>query len=566
MSKYRVMVVDDDPDIRFVTSGLLGDDFEMVQAESGLDALEKIERYEPDLLLLDLHMPIMDGFATCRGIRRHGQFSDMPVFFLTGASSDDARRRASEAQSQGFVEKPFDTDALVHSIRDFFTNARTTPRIKTFTMRDLKKIDATPLRSFAAECAEEAEAAPAAERPSGMHPLPGPEDSVVPGKGRTRRVFGAAAKQPPPAAPPAPAMPEEDAEPRTKRVTLPAEILRAARRSPDEAPIPRPKPALPPEPAAPEPGIDPDYPQLPKKKAFTLESDSGFFESAGPKPPAPAPPPQTPPPVAPPRPAAPAPEPTPRAAEPPPPPMPARHSSPTIRMAPRPAAPLPEPTPAVVPARPRREVPAAARAGAASGARPRVLCVIAEPAEMNAYALALKGLGEFLPLQDPVEAVEIIARFQPDIVFVRMLAKEFSGIQLATLLKSNPRIAHTEVLFLDTGRETPQQQAAAARVSANPTVRIPIDENTVRNAVKRTMDKPGFAVREKKLPYGTYVTEVLQAERGKAEALRQAKEKEFDKQRASALGDFMAELHKTVGNKAIPESMLPKTAQAYYLS
>jgi len=565
MSKYRVMVVDDDPDIRFVTSGLLGDDFEMVQAESGLDALEKIERYEPDLLLLDVYMPIMDGFATCRGVRRHAQFGEMPVFFLTGASSDESRKRAAEAQSQGFVEKPFDTDALVDTIRGFFGDSRVPPRLKTFTMRELKKIDATPLRS----CDEEEAPAPPVAEKAAAAPAQSLADEPASEKTRTRRVFGAAAKTPPPPAPaPAPLPREDDDEPLTRRMDITPEML--AKRS-DDRRIPTPQP-VPPKPA--EPGVDPDYPQLPKRKAFTLESDSGFFESAGGKPPARPSSPTT---ILPKLPPGPAPEPTPRvqAAPPAPPAATPPPAPPAAAAAPPPAPKAPSPAPAtsttptvpMPPVRPRREIPAAAKAAGAGGAaRPRVLCVIAEPAEMNAYALALKGLAEFLPLQDAVEAVEIIARFQPDIVLVRVVAKEFSGIQLATLLKANPRIAHTEVVFLDTGRESPQQQAAAARASSNPTVRIPVDENTVRNAVKRIVAKPGFAVREKKLAYGAYVTEVLQAERGKAEAVRQAKEKEFEKQRASALADYMTELHKVVGNKPIPESMLPKTAQAYYLS
>ncbi len=515
MSKYRVMVVDDDPDIRFVTTGLLGDDFEMVQAESGLDALEKIERYEPDLILLDIFMPIMDGFATCRSIRRHNQFSDIPVFFLTGASSADSRRKADDAGSQAFVEKPFEADPLAESIRAFFTKDKVTPRLKTFTMRDLHKIDQTPLRT-----------ADGAEEPAGEadEPIPGiasaqePEAEQPEPKKRKRRVFGAGR------ATPAEEPPADATGGLTKEIALPKDLRK-------EEPPPAEEP--------PQPPAAPEYPSLPKRKKFSVtpSETSGFFGA----------PPGS------------AQRSEPARAEPPKEPAPPAKVEP-----PKPPAPAPPPSP--VRARPHRPIPASAKSGRAITQRPRVLCMIADSAEMKAYTFALKGLAEFLPLEDPVEAVEIIARFQPDIVSMRLVGGEYSGLQLAQLLKSNPRLSHTEVLFLDTGRETQQQLSVAARLSGNSTVRVPATDSAIRRAIQQIASKPVFRIREKKLSYGAYVSEVLQSERSKAEAVRQQKEREFEKNRVSALGDFMQDLRKEVGDADIPEALKPKTAQAYYLS
>ncbi len=504
MSKYRVMVVDDDPDIRFVTCGLLELDFETVQAESGLDALEKIERYEPDLVLLDISMPIMDGFATCRSIRRHDDFGEMPVFFLTALTNPESRQTAETVGCQGYIEKPFNTEALVESIRHFFYERRVPPGLKTFNMRELAKIDATPLR--ASEAAKQQEENDQADTgPISPNDSESDEKPKIPT--HKRRVFGV-----PKAAPPKPPEPEKSSRPSqasTRALRLPPreELLHPS--EPKSAPPPEPPSTAPLPPHTPEPPAKP----LPRRPDIIRSSP----------PPAPAP------------------------------------SSPEPKPA---AASLPE-------SKPRSSTQEVlAKLKKQQGGlkiRPRVLCLIDDRNEFTTYTFAFKGLAEFLPLEDPVEAVEIIARFQPDIVFLRGEGNGYNGLQLVQLLQGNPRLSHTEIVFLTTGRETPAMKTAMGRLSTNTDVRVPLDKDIVRRMVERIKGKPTFSVRDKKFPYGTYVNEVLQKVRKQADIKRAAREHKAFSDKHAHLANYLESELKDYANNIAPPKKTKIEALEYYV-
>ena len=484
MSKYRIMVVDDDPDIRFVICGLLQLDFEMVQADSGLDALEKIERYEPDLILLDVRMPVMDGFATLEAIRRHGQFSDTPVFFLTGMTTDEVRGKAGEMDTEGFVEKPFETAELVEEIRGFFTDHRKIPRLKTFNMRELKRIDATPLKP---------------SRPITIN-------AGALGRLEKERTEKEDARQAPP-------KPEEKPAPAPEKKGPPA-----ARRSFGARPL-----EVKQIPEAPEPEDEEDVPPTTRMRPLADAE----------------------------RPAAP----------------PPRALPPRDEPIPVAAAAKPEPAPPEPPRlRPHRPIPAGAKhksAGPASE-RPRVLCMIDERPELAAYAEGLKGVGEFLPLEDPVEAVEIIARFQPDIVFMRIQGQNYSGIQISSLLQGNARLAHTEVVFIATRGESEAQLRTAQRLTRNAIISPVQKGDSVHQMVQKIASKPGFEVREKKLAYGVYVDEVLRKAREEEDVQRRQMEKRAFEKRAASLATFMArELKNYKPPKEVDTGQ--KKTQDYYM-
>lgn len=510
MTNHRIMVVDDDRDIRFVVSGLLGTEFEIVEADSGLDALEKVDRYEPDLVLLDIRMPIMDGFATCRSIRRESEFHDVPVFFLTGASSDESRRQAAQAGSQGYVEKPFDTTALLEEIHAFFRDKAITPRPKTFTPSQLRQIDATPLRSEDGDEPAPSAEAPQQPPPVAESPAP-PSEKQVAHKGKRRRTFGAVRQR-------QDTPPEPPAETTGTRALSPGELEDKLRQAPPDKPAerePAPEPGLPPRrEAREEPPVQPPRTSGEIRKPRWNISRDEPEDSAPPRP-------------------------TPPAAETPRPATPTPATPPTKHPEPAPAKPQP-PKPGPERVRPFRPIPAAARKKAATPTtKPRVLCMVDERGDLSSFAEGLKGLGEFLPLEDPVEAVEIIARFQPDILFLRIQGAKYSGIQVAQLLQSNPRLSHTEVVFLTTGRETPIQNRTAERLTRNPFSPSPPPPEFVRRTVQQIQSRPGFAVRAKKLPYGQYVSEVLQKSRADAEAQRKLREREAYSRKSEELMGFM---------------------------
>lgn len=106
----RVLVVDDDESIRnFVSLALAYDGYEVMCASHGAAALELVAESPPSLILLDMRMPVLDGWGFARAYReRPGPRA--PIIVLTAAR--DADRRASEIGAAGYLAKPFDLDDL----------------------------------------------------------------------------------------------------------------------------------------------------------------------------------------------------------------------------------------------------------------------------------------------------------------------------------------------------------------------------------------------------------------------------------------------------------------------
>ncbi|MAU11943.1 MAG: hypothetical protein CL607_19120 [Anaerolineaceae bacterium] len=111
------MIVDDDATNREVMEAFLTlEQFEVMVAAHGLDALEQIKEEQPDLVLLDIRMPMMNGFDVCRAIK--AQY-DIPVFMLTGLDAEEQRRQATEAGADAFITRPFDIVRLMARIRQY---------------------------------------------------------------------------------------------------------------------------------------------------------------------------------------------------------------------------------------------------------------------------------------------------------------------------------------------------------------------------------------------------------------------------------------------------------------
>jgi two-component system chemotaxis response regulator CheY len=116
MASGPVLVVDDDPAIRDAVRDLLEDHGILVEtATDGRDALAKVTARLPRLVLLDMRMPVMDGWGFARALREHGIFP--PVVVMTAAA--DARRWAEEIGAIGVVPKPFGIDELIGAVQRY---------------------------------------------------------------------------------------------------------------------------------------------------------------------------------------------------------------------------------------------------------------------------------------------------------------------------------------------------------------------------------------------------------------------------------------------------------------
>jgi two-component system response regulator PilR (NtrC family) len=113
-AEHPILVVDDDPTILATVSETLDmEGYPVVTASNGAEALQEVDRNRPSLVLLDMRMPVMDGWSFMRAVRERGL--ELTVVVMTAAT--DARRWAAEIGAQGVLAKPFELDDLTNAVR-----------------------------------------------------------------------------------------------------------------------------------------------------------------------------------------------------------------------------------------------------------------------------------------------------------------------------------------------------------------------------------------------------------------------------------------------------------------
>jgi CheY-like chemotaxis protein/predicted regulator of Ras-like GTPase activity (Roadblock/LC7/MglB family) len=113
----KVLVVDDSLSVRKVVErALLGRQMQVVCAATGSEALERIERDEPDVIVCDVLMPDKDGYEICEFVKRHPRLGRTPVLLMSGIVNDEVRERAARVQSADVLSKPFAADDLLRRL------------------------------------------------------------------------------------------------------------------------------------------------------------------------------------------------------------------------------------------------------------------------------------------------------------------------------------------------------------------------------------------------------------------------------------------------------------------
>jgi|DewCreStandDraft_4_1066084.scaffolds.fasta_scaffold327945_1 CheY-like chemotaxis protein len=109
----RILIADDKPTGRELVRTILENDgYEVYEAADGVEAIEQARQVRPDLMILDLHMPKLDGFTTVAALRRDAQFASTPILALTASAMMGDRERALGAGFTGYVTKPIRVAAL----------------------------------------------------------------------------------------------------------------------------------------------------------------------------------------------------------------------------------------------------------------------------------------------------------------------------------------------------------------------------------------------------------------------------------------------------------------------
>jgi two-component system KDP operon response regulator KdpE len=121
MNSAAILVIDDEPQIRRVLrTTLTAEGYTITEARDGTEALEKVREIKPDLILLDMNMPGLDGLQTCREIRSDSQ---VPIIMLTVRSAEKDKVRALDAGADDYVVKPFGIEELLARVRALLRRA-----------------------------------------------------------------------------------------------------------------------------------------------------------------------------------------------------------------------------------------------------------------------------------------------------------------------------------------------------------------------------------------------------------------------------------------------------------
>ena len=115
----HLVIAEDNPDIQLVVRlWLKRDGFEVTVANNGVDALARIAERQPDAVLLDWMMPVMDGLEACTRLKADPATRDIPVIFLTAKSQSSEIDRGLALGASGFITKPFDPLSLGTAVRN----------------------------------------------------------------------------------------------------------------------------------------------------------------------------------------------------------------------------------------------------------------------------------------------------------------------------------------------------------------------------------------------------------------------------------------------------------------
>jgi DNA-binding response OmpR family regulator len=111
----KILIVDDEPRyVRLMEANLISDNYDVLKAYNGQQALEVVENEKPDLVLLDVMMPVLDGFTTCERIRK---FSTVPIIVVTVKGEEKDRVRGLDLGADDYIVKPFSATELLARVR-----------------------------------------------------------------------------------------------------------------------------------------------------------------------------------------------------------------------------------------------------------------------------------------------------------------------------------------------------------------------------------------------------------------------------------------------------------------
>lgn len=119
--KQKILIVDDEQNIRKLVKASLETGYTVIEAVDGKQALDKARAEKPDLILLDIMMPGMDGYATCSALKSIPITKEIPVVMLTAVQYELNEKLAKQVGAIGYIRKPFTRQELLATISNTLT-------------------------------------------------------------------------------------------------------------------------------------------------------------------------------------------------------------------------------------------------------------------------------------------------------------------------------------------------------------------------------------------------------------------------------------------------------------
>jgi CheY-like chemotaxis protein len=118
--KAKVLIVDDEPfNVDYLQQELEECNYELLTAANGREALDKIKRELPDLVLLDLMMPVLDGFAVLTQLKADPNLREIPVIIISAANNSRSVVRGIRMGAEDYLTKPIDEKLLIQKVKDY---------------------------------------------------------------------------------------------------------------------------------------------------------------------------------------------------------------------------------------------------------------------------------------------------------------------------------------------------------------------------------------------------------------------------------------------------------------
>jgi len=116
--KKTILIADDEIHILNLIKLTLGDDYNYIEAQNGEEVLEKLQNSEPDLILLDVMMPKLNGFGTCKRIKSNPNTKNIPIALISAKDEDQDVLYGVDIGASAYIKKPFHKDEFIETIKN----------------------------------------------------------------------------------------------------------------------------------------------------------------------------------------------------------------------------------------------------------------------------------------------------------------------------------------------------------------------------------------------------------------------------------------------------------------